>query len=130
MEENTEILPVKKDADLGSSYTEYMRQFQIAEDEALINEAFIVEEDLEEQPDVMPLPGDTDPDTDFLENKPAEELGALGIAQQLLVGGPLKLAALRLNSICRHWIRHWVRGNYSAARLNCLWGRLSQKGVR
>jgi len=89
MEENTEILPVKKDADLGSSYTEFMRQFQIAEDEALINEAFIVEEDLEEQPDVMPLPGDTDLDTDFVENKPAEELGALGIAQQILFGGPL-----------------------------------------
>jgi len=89
MAENTEILPVKKDADLGSSYTEFMRQFQIAEDEALINEAFIVEEDLEEQPDVMPLPGDTDLDTDFVENKPAEELGALGIAQQILFGGPL-----------------------------------------
>lgn len=89
MAENTEILPVKKDADLGSSYTEFMRQFQIAEDEALINEAFIVEEDLEEQPDVMPLSGDTDLDTDFVENKPAEELGALGIAQQILVGGPL-----------------------------------------
>ena len=89
MAENTEILPVKKDADLGSSYTEFMRQFQIAEDEALINEAFIVEEDLDEKPDVMPLPGDTDPETDFVENKPAKELGALGIARQLLVGGPL-----------------------------------------
>ena len=90
MEENTEILPVKKDADLGSSYEEYMRQFQISEDEALINEAFMVEEDVGEQPDAMPFLGDIDTSSDFEENKPEEgDLNALGIAQQILVGGPL-----------------------------------------
>ena len=103
-----EIAPLQRDVDLGSSYAEFMRQSQISQDEVLIKEAF--EED--EQPmdaeallgsveaagdktlEGMPFKGEMDTSSDFKENDPNEgNLNAIGIAQQILVGGGLDAAS-------------------------------------
>tara|TARA_R110000851_G_scaffold276311_3_gene429141 strand:+ start:271 stop:3711 length:3441 start_codon:yes stop_codon:yes gene_type:complete len=90
MPETTEILPQQKDVDLGSSYEEFMRQVQVSEDETLIKEAFPGEEEVE----AMPFKGEMDTSSDFEENDPKEGgLNAIGIAQQILVGGGLDAAS-------------------------------------
>ena len=86
MPETTDILPQQNDVDLGSSYEEFMRQVQVSEDETLIKEAFPEEEEVEP----MPFQGGIEPSGDIQAAKPEEGgLNAIGIAQQILVGGAL-----------------------------------------
>ena len=84
-----------KDVDLGSSYREYIRQNQIAQDELLVREAF---EDFTPGEDITGVTPEgfgfktgTEPGDEALNEEPPEEgqLNALGIAAQILAGGPL-----------------------------------------
>ena len=108
--DNQEIVPLQRDVDLGSSYAEFMRQSQISQDGLLIKEAFEEDEGITAQDpndidigilegelgaiDGMPFQGASEPSGEITEDIPKEGgLNAIGIAQQILVGGPLDAAA-------------------------------------
>ncbi|MGB0785836.1 MAG: hypothetical protein ACPGRH_06720 [Alphaproteobacteria bacterium] len=111
--------------DYGSSYAEFMRQVQIAEDEALVKEAFElqgVEADLPDtlegafnpQPEGFDFQGSagTQGDDALNEAPNPENLNALGIAHQILVGGGLDAVNNTANLVTDlgEWVRNFELG--------------------